>query len=400
MPTRPKLRWICGGLLTLAAPARARAIPAFARLYHASCSMCHDPIPRLSAFGERFAANGYRFGAGQGPTDTIATGDPLLALPSQLRLAMRLDAYAAAYTGGRFATDFQTPYSLKLISGGPLTGQLSYYVYFLLSEQGATGDVEDAFLTWNDVAGSPVSVTVGQFQLADPMFAREQRLEYQDFAIYRARIGDAPMDLTYDRGLMLGADLAGFGLTAAVVNGNGSVAAGNNGRLDDDPNKSFLLHASRAVAPGLTLGALGYAGRQRGAATGGPTLDDDVTMLGGDVTVAASPLTLRAQYIHREDTRPTFTAGEPTAVTDGGFGELLLHRPGSRWYGVALYNLITTSKPLLDVDLGGPTGLSRYETLTGGGGYLMQRNVRVYGEATWDRGLQAMQWTLGLTMAF
>lgn len=37
------------------------AIPAFARKYGASCSLCHAPFPRLTAFGERFAANGFEF---------------------------------------------------------------------------------------------------------------------------------------------------------------------------------------------------------------------------------------------------------------------------------------------------------------------------------------------------
>lgn len=32
----------------------AQAIPAFARQYQMSCSLCHSAFPRLSAFGETF----------------------------------------------------------------------------------------------------------------------------------------------------------------------------------------------------------------------------------------------------------------------------------------------------------------------------------------------------------
>jgi hypothetical protein len=123
-------------------------------------------------------------------------------------------------------------------------------------------------------------------------------------------------------------------------------------------------------------------------------------MLGGDASVELGPVTARGQFIHREDASPTFTPNEPTTVTDGGFGEVLWHRSGSRWYAITLYNLIHTSQPLLDAGLGGPAGMSRYETVTGGGGYLLQRNVRAYVEGTWDRERRATQGTLGLTMAF
>jgi hypothetical protein len=388
-------------LLALLVPGgRADAIPAFARLYKVSCSMCHDPIPRLSAFGEMFVGNGYRFFPGQPMPDRVATGDPLLELPGRLRLAMRLDAYAMAYADGRAVSDFQTPYAVKLISGGPLSEHLSYYVYFMLSEAGETGGIEDAYVTWNELAGAPVSVSVGQFQVSDVIFARELRLEHQDFAIYRARIGATSVDLTYDRGLMVGADLAGFTISGEVVNGNGNGAALADGRFDSDGYKSFLGHVSRELFGGVTLGVLGYVTRQEGAAAGGPTVRNRLWMLGGDASIALGPVELRGQFIHREDTSPTFTPGEPTVVTNGGFGEVLVHRAGSRWYALALYNLIHASQPLLDVGLGGPADVSRYETVTAGGGYLLRRNLRTYVEGTWDRELRTTQWTLGMTLAF
>jgi hypothetical protein len=159
-------------------------------------------------------------------------------------------------------------------------------------------------------------------------------------------------------------------------------------------------HVSRELIDGVTLGVMGYVARQDGAASGGPAARNRLWMLGGDASVALGPVELRGQFIHREDTSPTFTPGEPTTITNGGFGEVLVHRAGSRWYAIALYNRIRTSRPLLDVGLGGPSGVSRYETVTGGGGYLLRRNVRTYAEGTWDTELRTTQWTLGMTMAF
>ena len=38
----------------------ANAIPAFARKYKTSCTLCHAPFPRLTAMGEAFRLNGYK----------------------------------------------------------------------------------------------------------------------------------------------------------------------------------------------------------------------------------------------------------------------------------------------------------------------------------------------------
>lgn len=378
----------------------AGGIPAFARRYGVSCSLCHNPIPVLTPFGETFAANGFRMSPKEEPRDTLSTGDELLTLMKSVPFAIRLDAYMNAYANGKVATDFQTPYNLKLLSGGPISGGLSYYLYFFLYERGEVGGVEDAFVYANDIAGKPVDVMVGQFQVSDPLFKRELRLEYQDYAVYRARIGDQPADLTYDRGVMATADFAGFTLTGVAVNGNGRVASGSNRRLDDNIPKNVMGHLTRDLVSGVRLGVLGYRGQQEGASGTGPTVTNTLWMLGVDATLERGPLQLNAQYVHRQDDRPTFLIGEPRVLTDGGFAELVIRPAGSRWYGVGLYNRVTSTRPLLDVRLGGAGGLRAYEALTGGGGYVLRRNFRVYGEVTGDLDHKALVWTLGLTTAF
>ena len=45
----------------------ADAIPAFARRYRVSCMLCHNPVPVLNDFGDRFAADGFRLATGEVP---------------------------------------------------------------------------------------------------------------------------------------------------------------------------------------------------------------------------------------------------------------------------------------------------------------------------------------------
>jgi hypothetical protein len=373
----------------------ADAIPAFARRYRVSCMLCHNPVPVLNDFGDRFAANGFRLATGEVPADTLVTGDPLLTLVQDLGLAFRLDAYVREYTDGNAVTDFETPYSLKLLSSAPISKTISYYFYAFLFERGEVGGVEDAFITFNDIGGKPADLSVGQFQVSDPLFKRELRLEYEDYVVYRARMGDSPVDLTYDRGLLAAVDVLGFGVTGQALNGNGRGPAGENRRFDSDFGKNFALHVTRDLAAGVRVGAFGYYGR-----TTSESVRNETTMLGVDATFSRGPLEVNLQYLHRNDDRPTFgTVREPTDL-DGGFAELLVRPQGSRWNGFALYNLVNATDPLLSLRLGEAEPLDRYETVTGGVGYLLRRNFRVTGEATHDLEQGGVRWTLGFVSAF
>jgi hypothetical protein len=123
-------------LYTIAASANVLAIPAFARRYRVSCTLCHQPVPRLTAFGQQFAGNGFRMAEGEAPRDTIWTGDSLLALSRDVPLAVRVDAYVQAYSSGSAKSDLQTPYLIKVLASGPLSKALSYYMYVNLLERG------------------------------------------------------------------------------------------------------------------------------------------------------------------------------------------------------------------------------------------------------------------------
>jgi hypothetical protein len=70
------------------------------------------------------------------------------------------------------------------------------------------------------------------------------------------------------------------------------------------------------------------------------------------------------------------------------------------WYGFGLYNLVKADRPIMDVRLGGPPAIRRYESVSLGIGRLLQRNLRVTAEGTYDLEMEAGRWTLGFVSAF
>ena len=375
------------------------ALPIFAQRYGGSCRRCHGPFPRLTEAGEAFAANGFRR-HGEEPRDTIATTDDLLVLGRSLPLSVRFESNVTWQGGDGYSprTDFQTPYALKLISSAALSKDLSYYFYFYFFEHGEVG-VEDAFVQWNDLGGKPIDLVLGQFQVSDPLFKRELRLELEDYAIYRARIGDTRADLTYDRGVLATWSPSRFEFAAAVVNGTGKRAADDGERFDTDAPKNVLGRASYTPALGMRVGGMVFGGWEDGD-RGDGVVRADVRMAGVDATLSHGALELNGQWIRRTDRHSTFELGTPEATTDGGFVEAIWAPAESRWYGYGLWNRMECDQPLLDARLGGPENLTRWQTWSAGAGYLLQRNVRLQGEAGWDTESEAARLAFTFVTAF
>jgi hypothetical protein len=385
-------------------PASAE-IPSFARKYGVSCNLCHNPAPRLTAFGEQFAANGFELTPGEQPRDTLDTGDPLLRLLRNIDIAFRFDAYASLSRPiGREAAalDLQTPYNIKVLSGGPIANRISYYLYFFLSERGEVAGLEDAYIQFTDIGGSGVSVIGGQFQVSDPLFKRELRLHYEDYQPYRVRVGNVGADLTYDRGLFATySPWQGGDLALILVNGQGLREAGPDRLYDRDPIKNVALRYSQDVGP-VRLGGFGYWGRERADGQ-----SDRILMWGPDATVSpVDGLELNLQYLRREDTNPLLEPGGPSASVNSAFGEAIIgpFGPDRRWFATGLYNWVSADRPLVSLRVGEQNTesgfIQRYNVATGGLHYLLQRNVRVMGEVGWDIERNQPRVTAGATLAW
>ena len=391
-------------LLVAALPQRADAIPAFARKYGVSCLVCHTAPPRLNAFGETFAGNGFEFAPGEPPRDTIDTGDRLLRLLERVNFAIRLDAYAQAQTArsaGGPAFDIQTPYGIKLLSGGAIADKVSYYLYFYMSERGEIAGLEDAYIQFTDVAGSGVSLMVGQFQASDPMFKRELRLEYEDYQPYRVRVGDARADLTYDRGVMaVASPWEGADAAVLIVNGRGLNEADEQRFYDRDSGKNLGLRLSQELGP-LRVGGYGYFGTETNDG-----VDDRIRIWGPDATFTFGNTELNAQYLRRTDSNPFFAASGERTVVDAALVEAVWspQGPAGRWFFSGLYNVVDSDDPVVSLRLGEqveePSLTSRYQTAAASASYLYRRNVRLLGEVMWDVERKRARFVTGFMTAF
>ncbi|HEX6134702.1 MAG TPA: hypothetical protein VFZ24_12100 [Longimicrobiales bacterium] len=390
---------LTGTLLTGSA-APVLAIPAFARKYNVSCSMCHAPVPRLNAFGEQFAANGFEFATREEPRDTIDTGDPLLRLLRRIDFAVRMDLFAnltAPIRNDATDIDLQTPYNIKLLTGGVLADGISFYMYFFLSERGEVAGLEDAYVQFTDIGGSGISAIVGQFQVSDPLFKRELRLQYEDYQAYRVRVGEARADLTYDRGILAGVSPWEDGdLSLMVVTGQGLSEAGDDRLYDTDNAKSVAARYSHSLGP-LRVGAFGYYGQER---ANGAT--DEITVWGPDATVDIGALQLNAQFLRREDTNPFFLGIDNRTIVNSAFLEALYGPFGTdgRWMVAGLYNWIDADAPVVSLRSGEDSPLARYHSVSGGLHYLLWRNVRLMGETGYDIEAERTRFTVGATLAF
>ena len=387
--------------MTLASAGPANGIPAFARKYGVSCSMCHSPAPRLNAFGEMFAANGFEFAIGEQARDTMHTGDPLLRLQRGFPLAVRLDAFVQGYSkapadGAKI--DLQTPWNIKILSGGQIAEKVSYYMYFFLSERGEVAGLEDAYVQFTDLAGTGVSVMLGQFQVSDPMFKRELRLEHEDYQVYRVRVGDARADITYDRGVMaLASPWKGGDVAVQLLNGRGLSAAGENRLFDRDTWKTYSVRVSQDVGP-LRIGGFGYLGHEREQ-----DADNRIRVFGPDVTLAlGQTVELNGQYLRRQDTDPLFTGSRTDSEVDAMMLELIWgpQGPTGRWFFTGLYNGVESDTRIFTIRQGEAGPLDSYRSLALGGTYVIRRNLRWLGESQWNLDGGGTRLTLGLVAAF
>ena len=366
------------------------AIPAFARKYNTTCKTCHSPFPYLKPYGDEFAANGFTLKENDAPRYFLNTGDDRLDLIRDFPIAVRIQGYATYNDVNNNQFDSGSPSAFKIMSGGAITKDVAYYAYYIL-ENGEAGKIEDAWLMFNNLFGTELDLTVGQFQVSDPIFKRELRLENEDYLIYKARPGYSDIDLTYDRGITFAYTLpSSTDLILEIVNGSGIGEVYSNNLFDKDKYKNIMGRVSQEVSENVRLGAIGYYGNEliNGFYLG---KRNEIKMLGADATLMNENFELNLQYLYRNDTNPFAYLMDNKIKTRGGFAELIFRPEGdeSNWYLLGLYNQISSDESALD-----------YKSVTGHAGYLLRRNIRLVSEFTYDITNEYARFSVGFVTAF
>lgn len=366
-------------MLTLAET--ANAIPAFARKYRMSCTTCHNPAaPSLKDFGDDFAGNGFKLEDYDSPGYYLDTGDDKLSLLRNFPVAVRLDGFATYNNGGNDSFDLGSPYLIKFLSGGALSDKVSYYFYTYFNERGEIAGVEDAFLMYDNLFDTELDIALGQFQVSDPLFKRELRMQLEDYAVYTSQIGISDMTMKYDRGLMLtyGFD-TGTDLTLQIVNGNGLAGAGDNHLFDKDEYKSYLGRISQNIGDYFRVGGFVYTGKEKLENGFSNSITNEVMVYGPDFSINVDDRWMfNFQYMMRNDDKVYETMQSVNAATDldteSMMAELIFSpkAENSDWYLLGMYNKVASDFNPAD-----------YESATFHAGYILRRNVRLACEYTY-----------------
>ncbi|MFP4060375.1 MAG: hypothetical protein ACLFUC_07835 [Bacteroidales bacterium] len=356
---------------------QSTAIPAFARKYRISCQTCHTPaIPKLKPYGDDFAGNGFRLEDYDAPRYYVETGDTKLSLVRDFPVSVRLDGHLTYNLADQEKSDLGVPYLMKFLSGGAISDNLSYYFYFYFDERGKVAGVEDAYLMYNNLAGTELDIYLGQFQVSDPLFKRELRLTLEDYYTYTTAPGMSDITLKYDRGIMLTYGFeTGTDVIFELVNGNGLADAGSFHIFDKDKYKNVLGRVSQDIGENFRIGMFGYYGKEEITNRLGTMVTNTALIYGPDLTISLGKFELNGQLVVRNDDEVFLAPADIVSTTDintlGGLGEIIFAPNGdqSDWYAAGLFNWIDSDINSLD-----------YTSGTLHCGYLLRRNVRLVGE--------------------
>ncbi len=374
-------RTLGGLILILTITGFLKAIPAFARKYGFSCSVCHAPFPHLKEFGEEFAANGFTI-ENEPRRARKKTGDRILWLQKELPIAIRMDLYGTYRSSAESKPDIQAPYVLKFLSGGNISRNISYYMYFLLTEKGEIAGLEDAYISFNRLFNLPISLIIGQFRVSDPVKPSELRLTFENYMPYKFTVGNSRVRLSYERGIMF-LYSTGFGtdISLEILNGNGL----QKEVFDTDRYKNLAGRIAQSFGP-LTIGLMGYTGKE------GLENPNSVTYVGPDFNLSFRKVQIFFQFLRRRDSNPLFLPDPEGFKTDALFGEIILSPQGEngRLFLTALYNYINSQYEPAD-----------YQTFTANLNYLIRRNLKLILEYTEDlNGSQYDRFVVGFVTAF
>jgi hypothetical protein len=352
------------------------AIPLFARKYKVSCVMCHTGFPQLNSFGNAFASNGYQM-PGEDTKDFVdEIEDGKLFLHEHFPFAIRVDSFYRVRKDTDVNFDLESPFAAKILTNGILAKDISYYFYFLFDERGGVTGIEDAFIYFNNAfTVENFDVRMGQYQITDSIFPREQRLTFQDYTYFTVPVSNSGFNLVYDRGVEASYSIEatedfGIGLLGGIANGNGIPNADANRNFDNDPYKNFYGRISFSYG-NQGIGIYAYSGKEENTSKA----VNEFYRIGPDFNFTIfGDWNLWGSYLYGEDDNAIFAANGVGDIKSWGGFTGVTHYLTDKWLLSLLHNIVEVDrKPQLDVNV-----------VTVNFSYYMMRNLKFMFEGTAD----------------
>lgn len=324
----------------LLAAETSKAIPAFSRKYKTSCATCHIAFPKLTAFGEAFRRNGYQFPDGG---DAAATKEEPVSMGAEGNKRAFPDAIWPSTIPGSVPISIvaeleaiYTPKEPQKWDFSPLEGE------FALIGGGTIGDdiaffsevevVDDAIeieraniifsnLFWGNTA--MFNLKIGKFEPGVFSFSNHRRIS-PAYGITTGKLGDNKWSLeSTQKGIevngVIGDGRLGYNL--GLVEGRKNVA---NSQKDYYVHLAYKISGMRldgvvpedaAVSQGasqpwqdnsFTIGGFVYSGSATldGSSAGVPDVNDEFTMVGGDVNIWYDRLNVISAFTIQSDEKP------------------------------------------------------------------------------------------------
>jgi len=324
---------ILGLLLSFVFTSYLFSVPYFSRKYEISCSNCHTIAPDLNKKGEDFLRKGYKLEGKKDFEDKINIKDDFLYLSKAVPISFLLDLKATAFEKMEFndfnreyekksKADFQFPYTFKLLSGGILYKNISYYLSYL-KERSVYSSFLDFYLYIKLFNSFPLYLKFGQFPVSDQLFKSNLKEEENDYNIFIESPNYSTTNLYYDRGIQFIYSKSNLDFIFGVYNGNNrfqfymsSIVLPNPYNVpnvneyieyDYDYNKNYSFRIKK-VFSNSGFGLFYYSGRDNWKIT---VFDGDYRQkwvknklyyIGFDFTTKIKEkIKINAQYIERND---------------------------------------------------------------------------------------------------
>ena len=258
---------LLSSILTLLVPARAGAVPHFARRIGRNCTYCHTLFPKLNETGRIFLSNGFRFE----DEETWVRAKDMKTIPVSFEVELEGIYNNTTASGvGTESSDMKVE-EVEVMAGGAFgkTGRLTVFGVLAVEQSDSNGAavyesaIDDAFIQVNDLMGPTgagrLNLRVGQSHLVLPFLGGHQRF------IHNAYLAESTL------GLLVGAqrliELNGMALTpddeSLVPTHRYSIGISREDIFDDDRLRGYYAIYSFTIREAFSFGAIHRGGKEK-----------------------------------------------------------------------------------------------------------------------------------------